>query len=281
MIDSRKQLSLLGGSIEIVFYDVDIPLANPIFEEIYEEGLKLQEIFNFFDPTSELSQLNHKRTLKVSKELLEVIKIALIYCEKTGGEYDISIGKQILQRKREEEITPIKCSFRDIEVKDSTIKLNHSDVLIDLRSIAKGYITDKLVEFIKNRGIEAGYINARGDIRIFGKISEKIEVQHPRDKSKTLFPILLKNSAVATSGDYNQFYKTYDKSHILRKKDLISATVVAPKLTEADVLASVIFLLEKNKREAFLKNNPQIKAMTIDENMNKSEYNGFSSIKIK
>ena len=86
---------------------------------------------------------------------------------------------------------------------------------------------------------------------------------------------------MATSGDYNQFYKTYDKSHILRKKDLISATVVAPKLTEADVLASVIFLLEKNKREAFLKNNPQIKAMTIDENMNKLEYNGFSSIKIK
>jgi FAD:protein FMN transferase len=281
MLNSSIKLPLLGKNIEVVFYDVEESIAKIIFEEIYEEGIRLQKIFNFFDQDSELSQLNKKRIIIASKELLEVIKKALVYCEKTNGEYDISIGKQIIERKKGQEITPINCSFMDIEIKENIIKLNHPDVIIDLGSIAKGYITDKLVEFVKDKGIKSGFIDSRGDIRVFGKNLQKIEIQHPRDKEKILFAINLKDSAIATSGDYNQFYQSYDKPHILRKKDLISVSVIAPTLIEADALASVIFLLEKEKREAFLKVNSQIKVFTIDKDLNEKEYNGFSNLKIK
>lgn len=271
---------LFGANIEITLYDVAETLALPVLEEAYIEALRLQKIFNFFDPYSELSKLNKERALKVSEEFIEVLKKALFYCEKTKGEYDISLGKQIIQRKKGEEITPIGCSFKDIKIKDNLVKLEHPDVIIDFGSIAKGYIVDKIAEFLIKKGIENGCIDARGDIRVFGEGAEKIEIQHPRDKSKTIFPIKIKDSAVATSGDYNQFYGSYDQLHILNKKDLISVTVIAKTLVEADVLASVVFLLDKNKRESFLKDNSQIKTLTIDKNLKSREYNGFSKIKL-
>ena len=46
-----------------------------------------------------------------------------------------------------------ECTYRDIEVSGSKVRLNHEDVLIDLGSIAKGYIVDRIVEFLKGKPI--------------------------------------------------------------------------------------------------------------------------------
>ena len=93
--------NLLGGEVEFAFYDIDKSLAENLAEELYIEGLRLQKIFNNFDDSSELFLLNKKRELKVSKELLEVLKESLKYSELTDGKYDVSKGKQFLERKKD------------------------------------------------------------------------------------------------------------------------------------------------------------------------------------
>lgn len=267
---------LMGGMIKICAYDATPETASPVLEEAYEEGLRLQKLFNFFDKDSELSRLNKNRQILASPELLEVIKTALIYCEKTRGEYDISLGKKILQRKSGKELIPIKCSYKDIQIKGDKVTLLHPDVLIDLGSIAKGYITDKIGNFLINKGVLSFFIDARGDMLSRGNHSETISVQHPRDKERTIHPFLLKNSAVATSGDYKQYDKDYSKSHILNQKELISVTVVANTLIEADVFASAVFLLRKEQREKLINLRPKFKVYTIDKDLNEKYYNGFS-----
>ena len=62
-------------------------------------GLRLQKIFNFYDSESELSILNAKRRLEVSDDLLKVIKKAIKFSLLTNGRYDISLGKNMLERK--------------------------------------------------------------------------------------------------------------------------------------------------------------------------------------
>jgi thiamine biosynthesis lipoprotein len=275
MISSDFEGKLMGGVIEITLYDISPMLSKPIFDNVYKEGKRLEKIFNFFYENSELSVLNKKRKLIVSPELLFVLKKALLYCKKTSGAYDISIGKNILERKSGKALSKINCSYKDIKINGNEVLLLHPDVLIDLGSIAKGFIVDKLSGFLKELGVVSFFIDARGDMMVCGRYAQIVEIQDPRNKEVTFLPISLKNSAVATSGDYNQHYGGFDKSHILGQKDLISVTVVASNLTDADVFASCVFLLSPKDRNALLKISPKFKVLTIDKRLKKKAYNGF------
>lgn len=269
---------LFGNEIEIILPEMDESLANEIVDEMYLEALRLQKIFNFYDKNSELSLLNKKRKLKVSDELLEVLDYSLKLCELTKGKYDISIGKTILQRKTQKNEISLSCSYKDIEIDNNEVKLNNKDIEIDLGSVAKGYITDKLVEFLKSRGVESGMIDSRGDIAFFGEKLWKIGVQHPRNKEDKMSTLELTNCAVATSGDYNQYYGKFSKSHILNQKEIISLTVVAPTLKEADIYATVLFVLDKTEREKLIKNNKNIKVFSVNTFLNTEKYNGFEEL---
>ncbi len=272
------KLKLFGSEIEIILPDMDESLANEIVGELYIEARRLEKIFNFYDKNSELSLLNNKRKLKVSNELLEVINYSLNFCKLTDGKYDISIGKNILLRKTKKNEINLNCSYKDIEINKNEVKLNKENLLIDLGSVAKGYITDKLVEFLKARGVENGLIDSRGDIAFFGEKPWKIEIQHPRNKEEKICSLELINCAIATSGDYNQYYGDFKKSHILNQKDIISLTVVAPTLKEADIYATVLFVLDKSERELLIKKNKKIKVFTVDTSLNTKKYNGFGEL---
>ena len=269
---------LFGDEIEIILSGVEESVAKEIIDEVYLEALRLQKIFNFYDKDSELSRLNKGRKLKIGKELLEILIYSLKFCKLTNGKYDISIGKNILQRKNNEKITTLNCSYKDIKISGNEITLTKSDLLIDLGSVAKGYITDKLVDFLKQRGIENGFIDSRGDISVFGEEPMAIEIQHPRKEKEILCSIKLKNCGVATSGDYNQYYGDFKKSHILNQKDIISLTVIAPTLKEADIYATALFVLNKQERENLIKENKNIKVFTIDESLNTKKYNNFEDL---
>ncbi len=252
-----KKFQLVGDNIELTLYDFDKDMSEVIFSKFYSEALRLQKIFNFYDKTSELSRLNQKRNMKCSKELAKVIKLSIKFSKFTKGEYDAAKGKEFLSRKKDEE-KKVNCSYKDVLIKGNVLTLENDDVLIDLGSVAKGYIGDKLTEFLKNEGVESGFIDLRGDMISFGKHTENMSIQHPRDKEKTIYSFNLKSESVATSGDYNQYYNNdYDKSHIINKKDIISVTVVHKKLAVADALATAIFVcgsknLKKFSKEKYL-----------------------------
>lgn len=231
---------LFGARIRIILYDIEPVIGAALQEEIEVEALRLQRIFNVYDSESELSRLNKKRKMPCSKEMIEVLNEALFWCEQTQGIYDITKGRAFLERKAGKEITPVHCSYRDVRVSGNTVSLSHPDALIDLGSIAKGYITDKLIEFIHGLGIEGAFIDARGDLRISGPHHEIVDIQHPRTE-EAAGTLILENSAVATSGDYRQNTGVYENSHLVGAT-CASVTVIAPTLMLADVVATVLSL---------------------------------------
>ena len=266
------KFNVCGGELVLIIYSNDH--LKKIAKEFYSEALRLEKIFNFFDRESELSELNKKRKLNISNELLEVIKEALKLSWITNGQYDVSLGKTIMQRKGRMEEDEMRCSYKDIIIKGNVVILKNKSVNIDLGSIAKGYITDKLGKFLINRGIKEFVIDSRGDILFSGDYEHVIGVQHPR-KNKRLLNIKMKNKAIATSGDYHQFYGTFDKSHIVNQKDLISLTVIAENLTEADVYATALFVVNEKTREKILRKKRNIKVLSIDKNLKNKMYNNF------
>jgi len=258
MIEVKKRFKLVGSEIEVIIYDIEKELCEVLFGRFYIEALRLQKIFNFYDPKSELSALNRKRKLRCSKELIDVINICLAYSKFTKGEYDISRGKEFLSRKSGKTIGKGCASYKDIAVKGNEVTLKNEDVLVDLGSAAKGYIGDRLCDFLKKEGVISGFLDMRGDVISFGKYPEKIMVQHPRDSGQFIYSFSLKNKCVATSGDYKQFYNNnYDECHIINKKDIISVTVVHESLALADAISTAIFVsgtksLNKFSKERYL-----------------------------
>jgi len=278
MKETKFSGKLFGDEIIILIYDPEIQKAEETLEQAYIEALRLEKIFNIFDKKSELSILNNKRKLEVSQDLLKVIKKALIFSKLTNGKYDISLGKQIMQRKNKKQIKPTSATYKNISINKNQVSLNNKDVLIDLGSIAKGYITDEIGDFLKSKGIKEFLIDSRGDILIFGEYYHIMGIQHPRNRKKNIFLIKLKNQAVATSGDYNQFNKSFSESHILNSQDIISVTVVAPTLEEADVYSTALFVSNEKERNNLIKNNKSIMALLIKEDLKQIMYNNFKEL---
>ena len=273
--DAHVSFPLFGKTIDFIIYNSNLLLIQPIIEEIKIEALALEKIFNLFDKESELNRLNEKRDLVVSKHLLRVIKEALVFCELTSGAYDISLGQVFLARKKGPELPKINCSYKDIKINKNRIRLTHPDVFIDLGSIAKGYITDILAQKIKKLGIESCLINSRGDIRIFGSVTEEINIQNPRDKGKFIDSFELKNASVATSGDYNQYQGSFDNSHIINAGDLISITIISKDLMQADALATALFVSSQSLQEKIIKKYPKTKIFMVTQSQEVKKINWF------
>ena len=270
MSNFRLKKKLFSGTIEIFIYETKSK-NNNLINEAYDEGKRLEKIFNFFDKESELSILNKKRKMKVSDDILKVLKLAIKLSKETCGEYDVSLGKSFLKIKNNEKLKKVKCSYEDIKINGDFVELSHPDILIDLGSIAKGYITDGIAKFLKSNKVSRGAINSRGDILVWGNKKSIIKIKNPKKKENSVISLYIKNSGVATSGEYNQ-------RHLLNKKDYASITVIAPTLMEADLYATVFSVISKNKIKKILKKKKGIKVIGIYDNLNIETYNKFNGV---
>lgn len=281
MADTRKRLPLFGGITEVVLYDVDEVLGTVYIDLIHQEARRLQRIFNFYNPESELSLLNKWRRARCSEELALVLKKALELCAETDGRYDVTHGKAFLARKQGEPVVTPTCSYHDVMLNGREIHLLNREVLLDLGSIAKGFITDQLLQYIRGLGIESALVNARGDIGMYGVRKELIDIRHPREQQSVIGTISLRDHSIATTGDYNQYVESFKRSHLLGSTDLISVSVVAPKLMEADAIATALFLIGSKETEHFLASRPHIRVLTIDDSLRTRRYNGFETLEIR
>jgi len=246
---------------------------------------RLDKIFDFYDSQSELSRINARAAFEqvdMSSDMAQCLKIALECAEQTDGAFDPSIGAiTLLWRKaREQNVLPEKS---DIEKALTTVGWrkvslgNHEDnrvvsfathgLKLDLGGVAKGYALDRAVEIIKKYGIDAGLVNAGGEVKCFGKPDGKkdgwiVGIQHPRKShGKTIGTLVLKPGAVvSTSGDYErkfkiagrEFHHLFDpKTGYPARRCVEASVVIAPEIESnsgavADCLSTALFVSGKD-----------------------------------
>jgi len=261
----RSQL-LIGTTIEVTSIDSRAP------EIVFARIKEIEKVFSKFDPDSQIYQLNKLGALQVSKEVIDLIKKAKFFNQISEGAFDISVGplvdiwKQAIKTQKLPAQSQIdkarKLAGMDkitIEEKNSTIRFKRKGMNIDLGAIAKGYAVDVAIEALKKAGIKDALVSAGGDMYCLGtKVGEpwNIGIQHPRKPYEVIGYLKLANKAVATSGDYEQFFILDNKrySHIIdpktgypADKKVISVTVMAPDCLTADALATSIMVLGKEK----------------------------------
>ncbi len=269
---------------------------------VYSEFKRLNKIFNLYDKDSEVSCLNrtYNQPFNASKEMIELISLSKVLYKLTGGYFDISEGrdysfwKSIIANKKKVKVKlPSSAKVKDlaneggmkfvkINKDKGTVTITRKGLTLDFSAIAKGYMVDKAAMRLKEEGVESAVINAGGDIYCLGKDRDKawkVGIRGPLKKG-IIDTIPLFNEAVATSGDYEQFfdYRGRRYSHIINPKTgypsnngIMSVTVVTKNCTTADGLATAFFAMGLDNIKSFLRKNINTMKVFVITKTNKGE----------
>jgi thiamine biosynthesis lipoprotein len=147
-----------------------------------------------------------------------------------------------------------------MNAQDHSIYLSDKGMQLDFGGIGKGYIAQKVVDYLKKEGVTSSLVDAGGDI-VFGDAPPNkkgwiVGVNQP-EQADNLLPekLQLHNISVATSGDVYQFIEHDGKkySHIIDPAtgygvtSLRNVTVIANDGALADWLATACSILPINE----------------------------------
>ncbi|MFN3740223.1 MAG: FAD:protein FMN transferase [Thermodesulfovibrionales bacterium] len=249
--------------------------ADRAIEHAFNELKRLEKSFNFYSEESELSMINRNaglRPVKVSEDMMDILKKAIYVSELSGGAFDITTGpltrlwdfhkKNLPDRGRLKEALKL-VGYKNIIIneKDSTVFFKKKGMLIDLGGIAKGYGADRAIEILKAEGMKAALVAIAGDIRAYGVKNNgnpwMIGIKHPRAKGDDdlIATLPLKDAAISTSGDYERFFIKNGKRyhHILNPLTGYPAdstggvSVIGDAGYLTDSIATAVFLLGPEK----------------------------------
>lgn len=281
---------IMGTFVEVISPHKDA--AKIAFEEIK----RIDGLLSKYKENSEISRLNKFGRLKVSPETFYIIKKARKFWLASDGAFDITVAplidlwgftdkKYYLPKGDEVKKALNMIGFDKIifNSDNNMVKFKIPGMQIDLGGIAKGYAVDCAVNKLKEKGIKSCLINAGGQTHCLGnKFGRpwRVAIRNPR-KGDLLDYLELQDKAVATSGDYEQYFVRGERrySHILNPKTgypadsgVISVTVIANDGITADALSTSIFVLGKKKGEELAKRFTDVQIKIIEEN----EFSGNS-----
>lgn len=277
--------SLQGKNLKTEIYVLsDKKNVEAATKEAFKYMQKL--IYKFSDQYEEslLYKINNSAGEKfpMDEDLYNLLEKARLMYELTDGHFDISIkpvydlwdfdSAEIGNYELNATLIPDSLTIQEnLKLVDfSRIEYNEEYIIlpanmkITLGAIAKGYIVDKTVEFLQEKGIKAGFVDQSSSIRYFGDIPQKIYlgIQHPRENTEIIAQLTnLQNMAIATSGDYQQYFDV-DKvryHHIIDAKTgyptnlNVSVTILSTSALEADALSTALFLIDNDKAISHLK----------------------------
>ena len=221
--------------------------------------------FSRFRDDSELSRISRSRVpMVVSAPMFDALSTARGYVELTGGLFDPAIGGTLtslgydrsfepgaLDRDRDNDVTAAAASFLAVELDATRRTVNRpAHIQLDLGGMIKGRTVDEAAVHLPQRGA----IDAGGDMVVRGGGTKgwRINIEDPRDSSRTIATLRLREGAVATSAANRRRWRVARslRHHLVDPRtqrsavtDVLQATVVAPTAERADGLAKTAFLL--------------------------------------
>ena len=291
---SRTQL-LLDTQVTITLYDQP---SSHILDECFALCKKYELLFSRNNPDSELYQLNHQdksQPIEISKDLANVIKIGLEYSKVSNGNFDLSVGclVDLWDFKADKPVVPeataisaalATINYQAIKLEGNMITFNNPNSQIDLGAIAKGYIGDKIKDYLISQDVTSAIINLGGNILCVGKKEEdfKIGISDPQGDGD-IVRLKIDDQSVVTSGTYQRYFEADGKyyHHLLDPRTgysydngLASVTIISDQSVIGDVLSTVCFTLGKEAGLALINQTEGVEAIFIDVNNNLFYSNG-------
>jgi len=278
---------------------------------LMDEAIKAREWFENWEEslsrfrlTSELSQLNRHQGIpvKVSDDFFAVATLAQNIEKRTNGlisprilnalesaGYTESFENLFAQTEKvlSQTFEPVEQEIQQVilDKVNQTIAI-HFGTQLDFGGFAKGWAAHQTMLRLKEYA--PVLVDAGGDIAISGPLSEGVAwpvgVADPYNKENDLDLLMLKNGGIATSGrDYRKWFANNAWQHHLidtrtkkpAQTDVITATVIAADVMEAEMNAKMGLILGSEDGVNWLKAQPDLDYLLVLENGIILKSNGF------
>lgn len=199
MVEMRRMRPLLGTYVEAW---ARAPAASAALDAAFESVECAQRRWSFHDASSELSRLNSQpqRRVKLAPQTLRLLRAARATMRASEGAFDCTVGGMLVNKG----ILPdhggpdalARGVAADIEIGPDWALLRRP-VRLTLDGIAKGYAVDLALRALRVSGATAGWVNAGGDLRVYGDVVLPVS---RRELDGELTPLgALRNVALASS----------------------------------------------------------------------------------
>lgn len=227
-------------------------------------------------PDSDVWRLNHAQgaVVNVSEHTAQILRLALEMYQASGGSFNIAVGPAIkLWHFNDEKFhvpdrEALKAALSNTDCRKISINENQvclpDGMQIDLGGIAKGYIADRIAEYLRSKGIRSALINLGGNIATVGRkpdgnpwcIGLQLPTRDRTQRQRFWAVVECSDASVVTSGSYERGFFSNDRwyHHILNPQTgmpidngVLSVTVCARESFLADALTTPLFILGPEK----------------------------------
>jgi thiamine biosynthesis lipoprotein len=281
----------MGSAFEFVIL-ASAELGEDLLQSAVDEVKRIEILLTEFSDTSATALINRSAgnaAIQVNDEVYAILRRCREISKLTQGSFDITSGilKKLYNFKGEHFKMPgadeikkscAKVGYEKIELSEhNNVRLAVPGMHIAFGAIGKGYAADRVKKMLIERGVEAGVINASGDLTAWGKRLDgspwKIGIADPLDSSHSLLWLPVENASVATSGDYEQFFErkgvryshTIDPRTGLPVTGIKSVTIVSQRAELSDALATAVFVMGVEAGMHFIEQLPHTHAIIIND----------------
>jgi thiamine biosynthesis lipoprotein len=281
----------MGSAFELLVVEEEESIGSRRLQEGVAEIRRIEALLTEFDPTSQTSLLNQHAgvsPVKVDPEVYQLLKRSLHLSHLTQGAFDVSaVALRSLYNFKERRAyrpgpdllagTLASVGHRHIRLSEDTAFLSKKGMRIGFGAIGKGYAADKVRALWKSRQVPAGVINASGDLTAWGVQPDgspwRVGIADPRDPSTTILWLPVQDAAVATSGNYEQYFEidgvryshNIDPRTGVPVRGVKSATVISPSAELSDALATAITVMGVSAGLYLIDQLPDVHGIIIDD----------------
>ena len=302
--DAKKETVFDGMTMGTTYH---IKVVSGYFKKTSELKAKIDsrlhainQSMSTYIPESEISRFNALQSteekMHVSHDFFQVLQAGEVLYSMTKGAWDGTVKPLVnlwgFGNTENRYIVPEKTSivhllkeigFRHIELSDrGEIRKKKTPLSLDLGSIAKGYAVDQIAILLRSEDIDdflveiGGEVYAAGFRKDSGKWRVGVNLPFKDARLDALYGIVeLQNKAMATSGDYRNYFDADGKiySHILDPRTgypvmngVASVSITAATCAFADGLATAVMVMGRERGLALIETLVDVEAFIIVRN---------------
>lgn len=275
--DHAPEIIKISGSKMGTTYHVTIVADQPapadLAEQIDQVLSAVDQSMSTYKSQSELSQFNRLpvgEQVKASDQLWAVLQTSEKVWEQSSGAFDPTIGPVVdlwgfgpvatqdsIPADQDIAAALADAGYQHLQLDSSAQAISKQKAIaLDLSAVAKGYAVDQVAELLEMLALPDYLIEVGGEMRLSGSNPEgnpwRVAIELPSLMPQVQEVVELNNGAVATSGDYRNYFEKEGVrySHTIDPRNgkpiihsLASVTVIADRCADADAWATALMVL--------------------------------------
>jgi len=275
--DHAPEIIKISGSKMGTSYHVTIVADQPapadLADQIDQLLSAVDQSMSTYKSQSELSQFNRlpvSQQAKASDQLWAVLQTSEKIWRESSGAFDPTVGPVVdlwgfgpvvtedeIPADQEIATALANSGFEHMLLNRSEQTISkQKTIALDLSAVAKGYAVDQVADLLEMLALPDYLVEVGGEMRLSGTNPEgnpwRVAIELPSLMPQVQQVVAVNNSAVATSGDYRNYFEKdgVRYSHTIDPRNgkpithnLASVTVMADRCADADAWATALMVL--------------------------------------